>query len=107
MKPKTPGFRILVKPDNLDKVDPNVARAKAVGIQLLETTERQNRITIETGVVVDIGPAAFKEYGGEPWCKVGDQISYARHGGMYVKNPDNQDETWLVINDEDVVMVWE
>jgi len=107
MTPKTPGFRVLVKPDTLEQIDPNVARARAAGIKLLETTERQERVTIETGTVVQVGPTAFKEYGGDPWCKAGDRISYARHGGMYVKNPDNQDESWLVINDEDVVVVWE
>lgn len=105
MSPKTPGFRVLVKPDTLEDIDPARARARALGIELPDNP--RERVTVESGVVVQVGPTAFVEYGGEPWCKVGDKISYARHGGMFVKNPDNQDESWLVINDEDVVMVWE
>src|SRR5688500_15440459 len=101
MTPKTPGFRVLVKPVTLEDIDPVRARAKALGIELGD--DKRERLTVELGDVVQVGPEAFKAYGGEPWCKVGDRISYARHGGMYIKNPDNQEETWLVINDEDVV----
>ncbi len=107
MKPKTPGFRVLVKPDNFKEIDPRVAAARKAGLEIVFNNEKREQVTVETGVVVELGPSAFKDYGDAPWCKVGDRISYARHGGMYVTDPDNDKETWLVINDEDVVMVWE
>lgn len=104
MKPQTPGYRILVKPDKLEDFDPFVKQAKAAGILLAEPTERQELTAVNTGVVVDVGPDAYKDQ--TPWCKIGDRISYVRHGGMIVSNPTNKDEKWLVINDDDCVMVW-
>lgn len=106
MKPVTPGHRILVKPDSLETYDPQIASAKKHGIIMLEADERKERTGVDTGVVVQIGPTAFKDFGGERWCNEGDRISYARHAGKFIKNPETKEE-WLCINDEDVVMVWE
>src|SRR5690606_36713180 len=97
----------LVKPDTLDTYDPVFASAKRSGLAIPEFAERQERSAVDTGVVVQIGPTAVKDFGGDPWCKVGDKISYTRHGGKFVTNPDDPEEKWLVLNDEDVVMVSE
>lgn len=107
MKPNTPGHRVLVKPDNLEEFDPVYKSAKQAGIVLTDSSDRQERTAVDTGVVIQVGPTAFDVYGGkENWCKVGDRISYARYGGKFVTDPDSK-EQWLVLNDEDVVMVWE
>lgn len=107
MKPVTPGHRILIKPTKLEDHDPAVKSAKASGLIIPEKTQRQEATIIDTGVVIQIGPTAYKDFGGaDNWCKVGDMVSYTRHGGKFVKDPDS-DEEWLVLNDEDVVMVWE
>lgn len=108
MIPKTPGFRVLVKPDKLEDFDPVIARAKAAGLELAETEAKNERTAIDTGTILQIGPVAFSDRGGvENWCKVGDRISYARHGGKVVKDPTNHEITYLVLNDEDVCLVWE
>ena len=108
MTPKTPGHRILVKPDTLDDIDPTIASARKAGIQLIEKTARQEATIIDTGVVIQIGPTAYADFGGaDKWCQVGDRVSYTRHGGKMLPNPDNLEEKWLVLNDEDVLMVWE
>lgn len=106
MTPKIVGHRLLVKPITLDEHDPAFARAKALGITLAEKTERQEASIISNGVVVQIGPTAFTEVGGTEWCKVGDRIDYVRHGGMFVSDPDDKDNKWYVINDEDVLVIW-
>lgn len=107
MKPNTPGHRILIQPDTLHEYDPIFKSAKSSGIVIAEPTERKEATGVDTGVVVQIGPSAFYGFGdGTPWCKEGDRVSYVRHGGMFVKNPSNKEEKWLVINDEDVCMVW-
>jgi len=107
MKPVTPGHRVLVKPTKLEEHDPTVAAAKAVGIHILDKTQRQEATIIDSGVVVQIGPTAFVDFGGaDKWCKVGDTVSYTRHGGKFIKDPSGEEE-WLVLNDEDIVMVWE
>lgn len=108
MKPQTPGHRVLVKPTSLEEVDPVFALAKKANIQLIERTERQEATIIDTGTVVQVGPTAFNDFGGaDKWCKVGDVISYTRYGGKTVADPDDKENKWLVINDEDVIMVWE
>jgi co-chaperonin GroES (HSP10) len=107
MKPVTPGHRVLVKPDTLADIDPGVAAAKKAGIILAPQNERTESTAIDTGVVVEIGPTAFADFGGaDKWCQVGDRISYTRHGGKFVSDPDDKETKWLVLNDEDVVMVW-
>ena len=107
MKPQTPGHRVLVQPDKLEDFDPFVKAAKAAGIQLAEATERKELTGVDTGTVVQIGPSAWYGFGDSShWCEVGDKISYVRHGGKFVTDPDNKENKWLVINDEDVVMVW-
>ncbi len=108
MKPVTPGHRVLIKPDSLDVVDPAFASARKMGIQFIEKTERQEATIIDTGIVVQIGPTAFKEFGGrDNWCKEGDRVSYTRHGGKMLSDPDDAETKWLVLNDEDIIMVWE
>lgn len=107
MKPVTPGHRVLVKPSKLEDHDPAFAAAKKIGIELIQKTQRQEATIIDWGTVVQMGPTAFVDFGGaDKWCKVGDTISYTRHGGKFIKDPES-DEEWLVLNDEDVVMVWE
>jgi co-chaperonin GroES (HSP10) len=108
MKPRTPGHRVLVKPRTLADTDNVFASAAAAGIKWAEKTEIQESSIIDTGTVVEIGPTAFEDYGGaDKWCNVGDLISYARYGGKTVSDPDDKDTKWLIINDEDVIMVWE
>ena len=107
MKPQTPGHRVLIKPDTLEFVDPAFKRAKDIGIELLAKTERDEATIIDTGIVVQLGGTAFDAFGGrEHWCKEGDKVSYTRYGGKMIPNPDNKDEKWLVLNDEDILMVW-
>jgi len=108
MKPNTPGHRILIKPDSLDTVDPVIARARAAGFTITDKTEREEATIIDTGIVVQLGKTAYNDYGGrENWCDVGDRVSYTRHGGKMISDPDNKDVKYLVLNDEDIVMVWE
>jgi co-chaperonin GroES (HSP10) len=108
MTPKTPGYRVLIKPDTLEQFDPTFAKAKALGIDLSATEEKNERTAIDTGVVLQIGPVAYSDRGGaENWCKVGDRVSYARHGGKHVKDPEDASKTYLVLNDEDIILVWE
>ena len=106
MTPKIVGHRLLVKPITLDEHDPAFAAARKMGIALIEKTERQEATIIASGIVVQVGPTAFLEVGGTAWCSVGDRIDYVRHGGMFVSDPDDKESKWLVINDEDVLVVW-
>ena len=104
---KVPSFRILVKPSKLEEIDSVYAQAKRAGIMLSDHDDmKAQRKGVDQGVVVSLGPTAFKDYGDAAWCSVGDTIVYAKYSGMIVKDPDNG-EDFLVINDEDVVAIIE
>lgn len=102
MTPKVIGFRLLVKPITLDEHDPVFAQARSAGIALMPKTDRQEATIISSGTVVQIGPTS--QYKDE--VVVGDRIDYVRHGGMFVHDPDDKEQKWYVINDEDVLVVW-
>lgn len=96
------GHRILVKPEKLEDVDEAFAAAKRAGIQLLDTDARKEQIAVDKGVVVAIGDTAFADFGGVPWCSVGDRIAYTRYGGKLIKDPADEVE-YIILNDEDAI----
>lgn len=96
MKTKAVGFRIHIKPD----VSDTEKAANAAGFVLPKEFQKSDRQAVDTGVVTDIGPIAFRDYGGEHWVEVGDHVVYARHAGYAVGEGADK---LLVINDEDIV----
>ena len=92
------GHRILVKPEKLQDIDPTYKSASAAGIFIPEMAKKQEQAAMDKGIVLAIGPTAFKDFGGEAWCKVGDKVAFAKYGGKFV-------EELLILNDEDVVCV--
>ena len=97
---KVHGCRILVRPIKIHENDEVFKRARTAGIQLLEMSERKEQVAVEKGTVLEMGKHCNKDYVGD--LKVGDVIGFAKFGGKFITDPDN-DEMLLVINDEDVV----
>ena len=97
------GCRILVRPLSVEAVDPAWARAKALGIEMLQQDERKAKIAMEKGTLLQIGPKASDEY--MTGAKVGDTIGFTKFGGKFVKEKES-DEELLIINDEDVLCVF-
>lgn len=90
------GNRIIIKHDDVEKVSEG-------GIVFAQTEKfmREEKAATETGTIVDIGPSAWLDpaLGGEPWCKVGDRVVYARYSGKFIKDPADGEE-YVVINDD-------
>jgi co-chaperonin GroES (HSP10) len=108
MQPKPCGHHILIKPRRLEDVDKNYASAKRSGIILTQATQRQEQIAVSVGQVLALGPVAYQDTpNGKPWCKVGDWVAYARHGGMYIEEPSEENSGYLILNDIDVVAIVE
>jgi co-chaperonin GroES (HSP10) len=100
------GHRVLVKQDSLKERDATFKRAIAAGLALPEHTEiRREQLSVDTGVVLKVGPTAFKDYGGDPWCKVGDRVAFAKHTGKVFRDPKDKEVLYLVQNDEDIIAV--
>lgn len=105
------GHRLTVRPDKVKDSDAEKTKQKAEQLGLvipdkiadeLESQATRDRASVDQGIVLTIGKTAFRDFGGEPWCNVGDYIAYARHAGKFVKDPDTGEDI-LVINDEDVI----
>lgn len=97
------GHRILVKPQKLEEIDSTYAAARKLGIEIVDGNQKKlEQLAIDKGIVLAIGSTAFKDFGGDPWCEIGDTIVYARHGGKMIKDPETNQEV-LLLNDEDVI----
>jgi co-chaperonin GroES (HSP10) len=109
MDPKPAGHHILIKPKTLVQTDVNYAAASRIkGFILSADTNRREAVAISVGQVIELGPIAYKDTADQvPWCKKGDWVAYARHGGMYITEPseDGTNSGWLVLNDIDVVAI--
>jgi len=94
------GHRLLVKPETIEDVDDAFASAKRAGIQIVGTERQREQAAVEKGIVIAMGDTAFKDFGGVPWCKVGDVVGYTRYGGKFIKDGDVD---YIILNDEDVI----
>lgn len=98
------GHRVLVKQLNLEVVDDVVKRAKQAGFILESDEQTRRQESMDMGEVIAIGPTAFKDFGGEAWCQVGDIIAFAKYSGKLVQDQVTK-EKYQVCNDEDIVCI--
>lgn len=105
------GHRLTIRPDKVvdSEAEKTKKLAEKAGFVLpnktreeLESEQLREQAGVDQGIVLTIGKTAFNDFGGAPWCQVGDYVAYARHAGKWVKDPDT-DENILVLNDEDIV----
>jgi co-chaperonin GroES (HSP10) len=99
--------RILVKADRLENVDKTHVMAKKAGIFIPESADKARaQAGVDKGVVVAIGPTAFRDFNTVSPIKVGSYIAYARFAGKTVEDPYTEEE-FVCLNDEDVVCVFQ
>jgi len=95
--------RVLVKQDQLDEKDKDYKRAKESGIVIPKFDEKvREQAAIDTGVVVDVGPTAFKDFNAVGAVEIGDHVVFAKHAGKIIVDPDTE-EQFVCLNDEDLV----
>lgn len=99
------GHRVLVETEDYDRHDPIFAAAKAMNIEIVKDSNTRYQASVDEGTVVAIGPTAWKDFGSEPWAKVGDRVVFAKNAGRPVKDPEQKDKHFVVMNDEDVILV--
>ena len=99
------GHRILLKPH--EEFKNNMSPG---GIALPETDmlKREKAAQI-IGTVVGIGPMAWKAFDGDqpgwkPWAEVGDTVIFSKYGGKFVTV---NDETYIIIDDNDILGIFE
>lgn len=105
------GHRLTIRPDKVKDSEAEKTKklAEKAGFVLpdkiaedLDNEYTRAQASVDQGIVLTIGATAFRDFGGEPWCDVGDYVAYARHAGKWVKDPET-DENILVLNDEDII----
>lgn len=114
-KYKVIGWRILVKPDDLDEIlqeqVPEFLKEAGLKVVLPEKMQKMVESATVAGEVIGIGDWAFKAYfrsmnGEEFVCpvKVGDRVTYARYAGQPWEDPETN-EKFVLLNDEDIHLV--
>lgn len=101
---KVCGHRILVQPKLLEETDAIYKQAKAFGLEIVREDRAREHESVDQGVVLQVGPTAWKDFGGEPWAAVGDTIVYAKFAGKLLVDPETK-EKYIALNDEDVVAI--
>ncbi len=102
------GHRLVVKAYKQEEVDEVLKRAKDSGFlaqfEIINSNKKREDASVDRGVVLAIGPTAWQDFNSEPWCKVGDEIIFAKFAGKVVEDPDTNEDVFI-LNDEDVVAV--
>jgi len=100
------GHRLLVKPFKQEQVDEIMRKHSEFlsTLTVINDNKKREDASVDRGVVVAIGPTAWRDFGGEAWCKVGDEILFAKFAGKFTTDPETG-EDFAILNDEDVVAV--
>lgn len=92
------GYRVLVKYDPVEEVSEG-----GIIIHTKEEDMLREKAAQDIGTVVALGPDVWSSYPA-PWAKVGDRVSYSKHGGRFIVDPSTKEE-YVLLNDEDITAV--
>lgn len=99
MKMKPCGYHILLKPDFEEKTKGGI---------ILAVSDRSGIAYVDTGVIVAIGPTAWKAYDkGDAWAKIGDRVGYGRYAGKIVYHKDKPEDKYILLADGDIQVIYE
>lgn len=112
---KAAGYRLKIYPLGVDtglKAGEREKFSKLAELGFQATTDNQaERETkgSEMAIVVDVGESAWADprLGDKPWAEKGQVIKYLRYAGHQFEDPPGSGEIYRLINDEDVLGVYE
>lgn len=97
--------RIIVKQHKLEDTNKDYRRAAQAGIIIPEHEDKvRAQAGVDKGLVVSIGPTAYRDFNTDVPIKVGDTVAFARFSGKTIADP-KDDEEYVALNDEDIVAV--
>ena len=97
--------RILVKQNKLEETNKDYLKAKQIGLVIPDHEDNKRaQAGVDTGVVIAVGPTAFKDFGVDPPIKVGDKVAFARFSGKVINDPEDG-EDYVLLNDEDICVI--
>jgi co-chaperonin GroES (HSP10) len=93
------GHHVLVEVQKVEK-------KTAGGIIIPDDRVERDQCSANKGKVIALGPNAFRDFGGNPWCKIGDTVIFPKYSGLEYKSESKEDETlYRILNDEDIKSV--
>lgn len=97
--------RIIVKQQKLNEAHKEYQRAEALGLVIPdhENTKRA-QAGVDKGVVVAIGPTAYRDFHTDVPIAIGDVVAFARFSGKTITDPKDEEE-YVALNDEDIVAI--
>ena len=106
------GHRIVVKRDSVEETYGD----SGIIVTASESAKKLEVANCQTGVVVAIGPDAWKafrmrdengrEVNGRPWAHPGDYVIFAKYAGRNIDDPFTKgEEDFIILNDEDVIAI--
>ena len=96
-KPNTLGVRCILKPEGVKKMSDG-------GIDLSAVSLRTQAVNTDKGVLFMIGENAWYDKPTKPDLKVGDLVYYSKYGAKTIQDPENPDEYFVLLNDEDILV---
>lgn len=97
--------RIIVKQQKLNEAHKEYKRAEAIGLIIPDHEDsKRAQAGVDKGVIVAIGPTAYRDFNTDVPIKVGDTVAFARFSGKVIVDP-KDDEEYVALNDEDVVAI--
>jgi co-chaperonin GroES (HSP10) len=106
VKIKPLGWRVLVKPITLEEEASVSDHMKKLGFVIKAgadaNDDRRAKVALEQGVVVAIGPQAFKnkEWDFEVPVKLGDKVWFGKYAGKLVPDPEDGIEYMLLLDED-------
>lgn len=95
-------FKVLILPDDIEDADPQLKRAKAMGLVLSQDHKEREQMGNMYGTLVAVGGNAFTDWQ-EPIPRVGQRVLFARYAGNQVQGKDGK--TYRIAQDKDIAAV--
>ncbi len=97
--------RIIVKQHKLEDTNKDYRRASTLGLIIPDHEDNKRaQAGVDKGIVVAIGPTAYRDFNVDSPIKVGDTVAFARFSGKTITDPKDEEE-YVALNDEDLVAV--
>jgi co-chaperonin GroES (HSP10) len=97
--------RIIVKQQKLEETDKDYIRASKAGIIIPDHDDNKRaQAGVDKGVVVSIGPTAYRDFGIESPLQIGDIVVFAKFSGKTIADPKDNEE-YVALNDEDIIAI--
>lgn len=100
------GNRVLVRPHSLEETRPEYQAAKRMGLVIpVSETQKREEFAVDKGIVLATGPNCWEDWNGDDWCQIGDEVVFAKHGGMVIRENESDEKHLVLLNDTDIIAI--